>query len=65
MLIGHRMGFAKSSTNPAQLRAASPGAQARSHATAATKQHDGQISKSLSSPLAKNISLNLSGKSLV
>jgi len=29
----------------------------------ATKQHDGQITKSLSSPSRKNIPLNLSGKS--
>jgi len=30
---------------------------------AATKQHDGQNSKKLSSPVSKNIPLNLSGKS--
>jgi hypothetical protein len=31
----------------------------------ATKQHDGQITKSLSSPFCKNISLNTSGKSVI
>jgi hypothetical protein len=33
------------------------------HAATATKQHDGQITKSLSSPSRKNISLAPSGKS--
>jgi hypothetical protein len=33
--------------------------------SAATKQHDGQITKSLSSPWLKNISLNTSGKSVI
>jgi len=31
----------------------------------AAKQHDGQITQNLSSALAKNISLSLSGKSVV
>ena len=31
----------------------------------ATKQHDGQITKSLSSPCCKNIPLNASGKSVL
>jgi hypothetical protein len=31
----------------------------------AAKQHDGQITQNLSRPLAKNISLSLSGKSMV
>jgi hypothetical protein len=31
----------------------------------AAKQHDGQITQNLSRPLAKNISLSLSGKSVV
>jgi hypothetical protein len=34
-------------------------------ATAATKQHDGQITESLSSPCCKNIPLNASGKSVL
>jgi hypothetical protein len=38
-------------------------AQGQLDAAAATKQPDGQISKKLSSPRAKNIPLNPSGKS--
>jgi hypothetical protein len=34
-------------------------------ASHAAKQHDGQITQNLSSALAKNISLSLSGKSVV
>jgi hypothetical protein len=40
-------------------------AQAQSCTRAATKQPDGQISKNLSSPRAKNIPLNPSGKSVI
>jgi hypothetical protein len=39
--------------------------QAETSCTAATKQHDGQITKSLSSPSRKNISVAASGKSEV
>jgi hypothetical protein len=38
-------------------------AQARFHAAAATNQHDGQITKNLSSPFSKNIPLNFQSKS--
>jgi hypothetical protein len=50
--------------SPYKLSVASLSAQAQYRSVTATKQHDGQISKNLSSPLAKNISLNLSGKSV-
>jgi hypothetical protein len=42
---------------------ASPRAQAKSRDPIATKQPDGQITKTLSSPFEKNIPLNPSGKS--
>ena len=58
------MGF--EGLNPSyELRAASSRAQAKSRDPAATKQPDGQITQSLSSPSRKNISLSPSGKSLI
>ncbi|HZC97287.1 MAG TPA: hypothetical protein VE267_14380 [Bradyrhizobium sp.] len=51
-------------TKPICLPAASLSAQAKYQSVTATKQHDGQISKNLSSPLAKNIPLCVSGKSV-
>jgi hypothetical protein len=33
--------------------------------TGATKQHDGQITKNLSTPVCENIPLSLSGKSVI
>jgi hypothetical protein len=71
--IGHGAGRIQASRGTAQRRvtlsltnrykAASPCAQAKSVAAAATKQPDGQISKILSSLRAKNIPLLPSGKS--
>jgi hypothetical protein len=48
-----------------KARTASPRAQAQSRDPIATKQPDGQITKTLSSPFAKNIPLNPSGKSVI
>jgi hypothetical protein len=51
-------------TKPICLSAASLSGQAKYRSVTATKQHDGQISENLSSPLAKNIPLCVSGKSV-
>jgi hypothetical protein len=53
---------------PTQLRSADCVALARNNdldAAGATKQPDGQITKSLSSPSRKNIPLSPSGKSVI
>jgi hypothetical protein len=47
----------------AKTPTASPRTQAQSRNQAATKQPDGQISQTLSSPAAKNIPLNIEAKS--
>jgi hypothetical protein len=58
--------IAEPSATPASaLPADLPGAQVKSGRAHAAKQHDGQITQNLSRPLAKNISLSLSGKSVV
>jgi hypothetical protein len=66
--LAKMMGFANGSTHPAShYRAlagpASSRAQAKSGRPRATKQPDGQITQTLSSPFRKNISLSPSGKS--
>ena len=60
-----RDGAARLLTMRVFLRAASLHPQAKSGRTAATNRHDGQITKSLSTPPRKNISLNPSGKSVL